>query len=449
MFKGADFEFWYANAKPGPTQACQEANGPTPTFESVGSTTPVEGLVRLQVDEPGRRGLARPRVEHLVLQRRGAAVDHEDPRAHAPSSWAWMAVMATPLIVGTDPPLYFSDHVVGCLAVTIAVSAEEIRVRRHTYPDVTFTDFNGDGRDDILWRNDNGAVFTFLSTANGGVTNNGDNSYAAMSNVWHVEAIGDYIFKAHNAQGNAYYALVAAGKNASYPHYHAGQTQTKDGDFMLFDYAPDYHYYVSDVTRVFPANGKFTARQRELYEIYLRLYQAVLTSIRPRVAPRDIIKVAVAKMDSVMARYPFSDAAIRSAATAFVERYRASRSNSLGHTIGMEVHDVRLGSDILLPGHIFTIEPAMHVASERLSLRLEDVILITETGYENLSAFVPVEIAGKVPADNPGLAALRELVAHAEALGSIVELLPYVEQDSLQRLVDYSTPPTSPTMSAP
>ena len=53
-------------------------------------------------------------------------------------------------------------------------------------------DFNGDGRDDILWRNDNGAVFTFLSTANGGVINNGDNSFAAMSNVWHVEAIGDY-----------------------------------------------------------------------------------------------------------------------------------------------------------------------------------------------------------------------------------------------------------------
>ena len=105
------------------------------------------------------------------------------------------------------------------------------------------------------------------------------------------------------------------------------------------------------------------------------------------------MKAAVVKMDSVMASYPFRDAAIRSAAAAFVERYRASRSNSLGHTIGMEVHDVRLGSDVLLPGHIFTIEPAMHVAGERLSLRLEDVILITETGYENLSAFVPVEIA--------------------------------------------------------
>jgi Xaa-Pro aminopeptidase len=144
---------------------------------------------------------------------------------------------------------------------------------------------------------------------------------------------------------------------------------------------------------VFPANGKFSARQRELYEIYLRLYQALLTSIRPHVAPRDIIKTAVVKMDSVMVSYPFRDAAIRSAATAFVERYRASRSNSLGHTIGLEVHDVRLASDVLLPGHIFTIEPAMHVAGERLSLRLEDVILITETGYENLSAFVPVEIA--------------------------------------------------------
>jgi Xaa-Pro aminopeptidase len=59
----------------------------------------------------------------------------------------------------------------------------------------------------------------------------------------------------------------------------------------------------------------------------------------------------------------------------------------------MEVHDVRLASDVLLPGHIFTIEPAMNLTGERVGLRLEDVILVTDTGYENLSAFVPVEIA--------------------------------------------------------
>src|SRR5918995_4299471 len=94
---------------------------------------------------------------------------------------------------------------------------------------------------------------------------------------YEIEAIGDYIFKRHNAQGPAYYGLVAAGQNAAWPHYHAAQTQMKSGDLVLFDYAPDYHYYTSDVTRMFPVSGKFTADQRELYGIYVALYQALMT----------------------------------------------------------------------------------------------------------------------------------------------------------------------------
>ena len=76
---------------------------------------------------------------------------------------------------------------------------------------------------------------------------------------YEIEAIGDYIFKKHNAQGPAYFGLVAAGKNAAWPHYHAAQTEMKAGDLVLFDYAPDFHYYTSDVTRMFPVSGKFTA----------------------------------------------------------------------------------------------------------------------------------------------------------------------------------------------
>ena len=122
-----------------------------------------------------------------------------------------------------------------------------------------------------------------------------------------IEAIGDYIFKAHNAQGIAYFALVAAGKNSSYPHYHAGQTQTKDGDLVLFDYAPDYQYYASDVTREFPINGKFSPEQRELYGIYVKMYSGLMTSIKPNVPVRDILKEAVAKMDAAIAAHPFNN----------------------------------------------------------------------------------------------------------------------------------------------
>ncbi|MFN7928103.1 MAG: Xaa-Pro peptidase family protein [Blastocatellia bacterium] len=210
---------------------------------------------------------------------------------------------------------------------------------------------------------------------------------------YELQAPAEYVFKKYGAQGAAYFALIATGKNTLYSHYHFNTTRLADGDLVQFDYAPDYKYYVSDVTRVFPANGKFTARQREFYTIYLRLYQALMTSIKVHTAPSEIIKQAVVKMDAILAEFKFTDAKIKEAATHFVERYRTSRANSLGHTIGLEVHDVRTPTPTLEPGQLFTIEPAMTIPDERLGIRLEDVILMTETGYENLSAFVPVEIA--------------------------------------------------------
>jgi Xaa-Pro aminopeptidase len=220
---------------------------------------------------------------------------------------------------------------------------------------------------------------------------------------YEIEAIGDYIFKAHNAQGAAYFALVAAGTNSAYPHYHSAQTQTKDGDLILFDYAPDYKYYASDVTREFPINGKFTAAQRELYGIYLKLYNSLMTSIKPNVPLPTILKDVVAKMDAAIAVHTFTNPKYREAAVRFADGYRRRltpdpgapprSAGSLGHTVGMEVHDVNTPhGDVLVPGMVFTIEPALTIPEDRVYVRLEDVILITETGYENLSSFVPTEI---------------------------------------------------------
>jgi Xaa-Pro aminopeptidase len=150
---------------------------------------------------------------------------------------------------------------------------------------------------------------------------------------------------------------------------------------------------------VFPANGKFSARQREFYGIYLALYRALMTSIRVHVTAREIMDSAVVKMDRVMAAYRFADPDIRATAQAFVNRFRRDPNNpgrsggSLGHSVGMEVHDVRNPTATLEPGYVFTIEPQMTMPGGALSVRLEDMILITEAGYENLSAFVPVEIA--------------------------------------------------------
>lgn len=211
---------------------------------------------------------------------------------------------------------------------------------------------------------------------------------------YELQAPAEFVFKKHGALGASYFALIATGQNTYYTHYHRNTARLADGDLVQFDYAPDYKNYQSDVTRVFPANGTFSPRQREMYGVYLKLYQALLTSIRVHATPLEVVREAVVKMDAVMASFPFTDPKIREAAGVLVESYRRRETvRSLGHTVGMAVHDVGgLQADTLEPGRVFTIEPQFRIEDERLGIRLEDMILITATGVEVLSAFVPIEM---------------------------------------------------------
>jgi Xaa-Pro aminopeptidase len=211
---------------------------------------------------------------------------------------------------------------------------------------------------------------------------------------YELQADAEFVFKQLGAYGPSYFALIATGTNTYFTHYHKNTALLKDGDLVQIDYGPDYKYYQGDVTRVFPANGKFTPRQREHYGIALQLYRALLTSIKPRVTSQEILKEAVVKMDAAMASFAFTDPKIKAAAAAYVERYRASKATGLGHGVGMEVHDVRGPNPpaTLEPGMVFTIEPALLLDDERLGVRLEDMLVVTETGVENLSAFVPIDI---------------------------------------------------------
>ena len=212
---------------------------------------------------------------------------------------------------------------------------------------------------------------------------------------YELQAEADYVFRKNGALGVAYFALVATGPNTYYTHYHRSTAVLRDGELVQFDYAPDYKYYQSDVTRVFPVNGRFTARQREYYGIYLKLYQALMTSIAVHKTPGEVVATALGKMDAIMAEYPFTDDRIKAAAAKMVDALRARRNpRGLGHNVGLEVHDVGgLQADTFEPGRVFTIEPQMRLEDEHLGVRLEDMILITDTGYENMSGSVPIEAA--------------------------------------------------------
>lgn len=230
---------------------------------------------------------------------------------------------------------------------------------------------------------------------------------------YELQSVAEYVFKKHGAQGPAYFALVATGPNTVYSHYHKGTRTLADGNLVQFDYAPDFNYYVSDVTRVFPANGKFTPLQRELYTVYLRMYQALMSVIRPGVPVRELLQEAGRKMDAIVRETKFTSPHIQTAARAFADRYMKSQGSSFGHSIGLEVHDVGAGRPadgtpaVLRPGQLFTIEPPLRVPEEGLAMRLEDALLVTERGYENLSAFVPLEIADiETLMREPGISAL-------------------------------------------
>jgi Xaa-Pro aminopeptidase len=211
-----------------------------------------------------------------------------------------------------------------------------------------------------------------------------------------LDGLAKFIFYRNGAQADAYYSLIASGTNAWNAHYHAGADRIEDGELLLMDFAPDVGYYVADVTRQWPVNGTFNGWQRELYGFYLAYYKAILDNIRPGDV-QAIKQDALAEMRRILERWEFSKPHYRAAAEGFVERYAASAARpggSLGHGVGMAVHDVGRGDGVLVPGMVFTIEPQFRIPEEQIYIRLEDMILITEDGAENMSGFIPMDIPG-------------------------------------------------------
>jgi Xaa-Pro aminopeptidase len=210
-----------------------------------------------------------------------------------------------------------------------------------------------------------------------------------------LDAVAKYVYYRNGAQGEAYYSLIASGPNAMVGHYNAGKRTMKDGDFLLMDFGPDVGYYMSDLTRMFPVNGKFNSWQRELYGVYLGFYKAILNNIKPGKTAQEIKKEAVKEMEKILGRSKFSKPIYENAAKTFVENYtrsNASPYSSLGHWVGMSTHDVGWSNGPLKAGMVFTIEPGLRVPEESINIRNEDMILITEKGAEILSSFVPMEM---------------------------------------------------------
>jgi Xaa-Pro aminopeptidase len=207
---------------------------------------------------------------------------------------------------------------------------------------------------------------------------------------YQLDAAAHYVFKVNDARLEGYRSITASGtENINNMHYFRNTSTLKDGDLVLMDYAPDYRYYTSDIGRVWPVNGKYSPSQRELVQFILEYRNAVMARIKPGITSRQIMDEAKAAMEPVFAKTKFSKPIYEKAARALVD----GGGGVFSHTVGMAVHDVgRYAGAPLKPGQVFSVDPQLRVPEEGLYLRYEDTVVVTETGVENFTDFLPSEL---------------------------------------------------------
>jgi Xaa-Pro aminopeptidase len=208
----------------------------------------------------------------------------------------------------------------------------------------------------------------------------------------------------HGCDDMAYGPIVAGGSNACILHYTQNNTQLNSGDLVLIDAGAEYNYYAADISRTFPVNGKFSPRQRDLYQLVLLAQQTAIKMIKPGIKWSDlqqvIVKVLVAGLVDLKILTGNIDSLIESGA------YKSFYMHGSGHFLGMDVHDCGVytidgESRELLPGMVFTVEPGLYFAPgvdtpsewQGMGIRIEDNIVVTKDSHDVLTEVAVKDIA--------------------------------------------------------
>ncbi len=195
---------------------------------------------------------------------------------------------------------------------------------------------------------------------------------------YELEAALEAGFRRNGADRLGYPSIVGSGPNTTTLHYDVNRRKTEDGELVVIDAAAEWGQYTADVTRTFPVNGKFTPRQKAIYDLVLGAQQAAFDALRPGITMRELDAIARKYMrdhsGSLCGERTCDD--------------REYFNHGLGHPIGMDVHDVGI-SRPLEPGMVVTLEPGIYIQAEKLGVRIEDDVLVTVKGGEWLSAGAP------------------------------------------------------------
>jgi len=198
----------------------------------------------------------------------------------------------------------------------------------------------------------------------------------------------EHVYILGGARGSGYAPIIPGAANAGDPHYLANDCLLEDGDIVLLDCAPDFRYYTSDIGRMWPVNGRFSAEQAALYGFVLAYHKVVLDLIRPGALKQEIHEAAAKTMRPLFESWAFTSAKQKETAEILF-----SYTGHISHGVGQSVHDVSQHDyRPFEPGMVFAVDPMAWDYANQTFYRVEDTVVVTADGYENLTARCPIEI---------------------------------------------------------
>ena len=209
---------------------------------------------------------------------------------------------------------------------------------------------------------------------------------------YEIEAEIVHSFLSQRATGEAYGSIIASGDRARTLHYVSNNQECKDGELILMDFGAEYGGYCADLTRTIPVNGKFTRRQKTVYNACLHLHDYAKSLLKPGItivdytekvgeeATQQFLKIGLLKKSDVKNEDPENRA------------YRKYLYHGISHHLGIDVHDLGTRTEPIKPGMVFTVEPGIYIEEEQMGVRIENNVWITRNGNKDLMKNIPITV---------------------------------------------------------
>ena len=209
---------------------------------------------------------------------------------------------------------------------------------------------------------------------------------------YEIEAEFIHEFLRNGSRGFAYEPIIASGANSCVLHYIENSRPCKAGDILLLDVGAEYANYNADMTRTIPVNGKFTKRQKDVYNAVLRVKRAAMKLLKPGATYFEYHKEVQKVMESELIKLKLIDKTDIKNQQPERPLFMKYFMHGTGHHLGLDVHDTGNMFDKMQPGMVWTVEPGIYIKEEALGVRIENNVVITKTGLRDLMKNIPIEV---------------------------------------------------------